>query len=157
MVLLGGGTVLAGEAMQHEVPLPASLNAIKGKRRVVTTLAWITPCNSRHQRYRGVRLQLDDHGLSPLSGMASEKAAGHHASRRGTVEHHVKSSVKAAPIASDAVLQFRVDCSNDAINKQVRVPYALVVTIEAAPQLGVDVHSEVTTRLRPRVPIDVSP
>lgn len=47
-----------------------------------------------------------------------------------------------------------MDCSNDALDDELEVPYALVVTLDVAPQLGIDVHTEVTTRVRPRVPID---
>lgn len=84
----------------------------------------------------------------------SERTAGHYAARRGTVEHHVKSSNKAVPVAEDNALAFRVDCSNDALDDELEVPYALVVTLDVAPELGIDVHTEVTTRVRPRVPID---
>lgn len=156
VVLLAGGRLPTGQAAQHEVPLPASLNAMTGKRRVVSTLAWLAPCNSGHQRYRGVKLSLHDYGLEPLAGMSPDRTAGHHESRRGTVEHHVKSSSKAVPVADDASLAFRVDCSNDGLDGELEVPYALVVTLDVAPALDIDVHTEVTTRLRPRVPIQTT-
>lgn len=156
VVLLGGGHLRTGQAVQHQVPLPPSLNAVRGKRRVTTTLAWFTPCSSRNQRYRGATLSLADRSLTPLADMepGPERTAGHHAARRGTVEHHVKSSNKATPVAADDALAFRVDCGNDALDGELEVPYALVVTLDVAPELGIDVHTEVTTRVRPRVPIE---
>lgn len=42
VVLLGGGRLRTGKAVRHQVPLPPSLNAIRGRRRVTTTLAWFT-------------------------------------------------------------------------------------------------------------------
>jgi hypothetical protein len=66
-------------------------------------------------------------------------------------EAHVQQAV---PVAEDNALAFRVDCSNDALDDELEVPYALVVTLDVAPELGIDVHTEVTTRVRSRVPID---
>lgn len=156
VVLLGGGHLRTGQAAQHQVPLPPSLSAVRGRRRVTTTLAWFTPCTSRNQRYRGATLSLADHSLTPLADMepGPERTAGHHAARRGTVEHHVKSSHKATPVAVDDALAFRVDCGNDALDGDFEVPYALVVTLDVAPELDIDVYTEVTTRVRPRVPIE---
>lgn len=156
VVLLGGGRLQTGQAVQHQVPLPPSLNALRGKRRITTTLAWFTSCTSRNQRYRGVTLSLADHSLTPLADMepGPERTVGHHAAQRGTVEHHVKSSSRATPVAADDALAFRVDCGNDALDGELEVPYALVVTLDVAPELDIDVHTEVTTRVRPRVPIE---
>lgn len=146
VVLLAGGEIAAGEAREHQVPLPASLSSIHGQRRIVSTLAWTSPCNGRNQRYRGVSLKLADGSASPLTNMLSE-GADFRTSQRGTVEHHVKRGVSAVPLEPDAALHFRVDCAADAVADPPRVPYGLVVTLEVAPELGVDVYTEVANRL----------
>ena len=52
VIVLGCGELNAEEGHLYNVPLPPALNAIKVKRRLTVTLAWLTPINPRHRAYR---------------------------------------------------------------------------------------------------------
>ena len=87
--LVGYGTIVAGEANIHRIPLPQSLERVTEPRRITVTVAWFSPVNCRHQAYRQAKLE-----VSPLRKMEttigvnrSAHQPSSHSVQRGTLWH----------------------------------------------------------------------
>jgi hypothetical protein len=148
--MLGGGRLGADEAHVYDIPLPPSLSGKAGQRRLTMTLAWLTPTNPRDRRYRRARLWLS----SPESELrVGRTQADWRASQRGTIQHEIFEGTGAAAYDDGQGLAVRVNCAPHAGTLDAEVPYALLFSIEVAPELEVDVFSEVRERIRPAVEV----
>jgi len=152
VVLIGANSLAEDLAHVYTIPLPPSLSGVADWRRVTITLAWMTPINPRHRSYRRAQLwfQVGDEVLAVGRADAQWQAA-----RRGTVQHEVLEGAKAAVFADGDGLEIRVNCKAEAGELAVEVPYALAVTLEAAPAIDLPIHDEVEARLRQ--PVLVAP
>ena len=56
VTVLGFGSLNDGQASEFALPLPLGLSGINVRRRVIITLAWFSPINSRRQGYRVAHL-----------------------------------------------------------------------------------------------------
>ncbi len=157
VTLLSVGDLGAGEEQDVLIPLPPSLSAIRGKRRITLTLAWLSPINWRHRQYRRAKLSFQKPSGMPVAASASATDINVQAAQRGTVQHQVFESVSAVPIGPDDSIETVVACVEQAGGLSgERVPYALAVSLEVAPELGVDVHAEVAARVKAAVAVPVS-
>lgn len=150
--MLGGGTLQEDEAHVYDIPLPPSLSGVTGERRLTMTLGWLTPTNPRDRRYRRAKLWLSPR--DPYLGIRRVEADWR-ASQRGTIQHEVLTGTGAAAYTDGDVVSIGVNCMAHAGSLDVGVPYALAVSLEVAPELGVEVFAEVNTRIRP--PVEVRP
>lgn len=141
---LGGGLLQNDQAHVHRVPLPPSLSAQRYWRRLVITLTWITPINPIHQSWRRADLSF----RPPADSLQVRRTqADWRAVQRGTVQHEVLEGERAAAFIDGANLEIQVSCRSDAGTLEEAVPYALATTLEVAPDLGVDIYSEVAVRV----------
>lgn len=151
---LAGATLKKGEGMIHKFPLPPSLSGKRGLRRLVVTLAWFTPVNPKSQRWRQASLWFE----TPQSRLevGSNKnirrvLSDHQIVRRGTVQHEVFEGEEAVALIDGDEIAIHVSCREYASGlKDQEVPYALVITFEVAPEISIDVYSEVRERVRAR-------
>lgn len=141
---LGGGLLQSDQAHVHRIPLPPSLNAQRCWRRLVITLAWITPINPIHQSWRRADLWF----TPPLDSLQIKRAqADGRAVQRGTVQHEILEGERAAAFIDGANLEIQVSCRSDAGVLEDVVPYALAATLEVAEDIGIDIYSEVAVRV----------
>jgi hypothetical protein len=151
---IGGGHISKDMRIRHRVPIPSSLHAFVGWRRVTVTLAWLSPVNSGTRRYRVARLGLDLPGEkdTPLRVKASQVHSD--ATTRGTVQHFVlERPSTVVNVGADEEFEFCVTCAEDGGNLDEQVPYGLAVSIEVLPGTEVAVYDEVRERLKPRVTV----
>ena len=158
VTVVGGATIRDDEKRTHRIPIPGALRQTLCVRRLVATLAWISPINPRDQRWRRAHLYFsvpdenDDHFLR-----VKRIDCDPHAVRRGTLQHEVFIGSKPVNWIGDRDLDIEVSCRADAGNLEEEVPYALVVTLEVGEGLfAANLYDEVRARLRaarPRVPI----
>jgi hypothetical protein len=151
VTLLGCGHLREAEAHEFVLPVPGGLSGIAGMRRLTVTLAWFTPINPLHVRYRKAALWFEVDDVDPLR--LTRRDAEWHAVRRGTVQHEIFEGTRAVVVPVGARLIIKVNCKEDAGRLTESVPYALAVTLEVAPGLGLNVYEEVRVRLRPQVGI----
>src|SRR5262249_15996766 len=149
----GVGSIAPGNALLYRIPLPEELNGTAAFRSLVTTLAWFSPVNARHQGYRMAALD-----ISPASDekywivserepyQPSDKTIG-----RGTVFHERRSAEKAAVFVDDGDLLLRVSCRAAAGDLNDEIPFALALSFEVAVDTGIQVYDEIRTRLESRV------
>lgn len=155
VTLLGGDTIGENETRLHRVPLPPGLNAFTGRRRLTVTLAWLSPINANHRKYRSAALSFEppigERSPLRLEGLDVDLRAV----RRGTVQHAVlERDAGAINVGADDLLEIPVTCVFESHQgKGYVVPYGLAVSLEVAPGLAVSIYDEVRDRVRPRVPV----
>jgi hypothetical protein len=138
----------------HRFPLPPSLSGQRGKRRLTVTLAWLTPVNPRHQSWR----RADFWFAPPIDPLRVErKQADWRAVRRGTLQHEILEGEEAAVYMDGASLEVQVSCRADAGALEESVPYALVITLEVAEEIGIQIYDEVRVRVQTPVQVVASP
>lgn len=146
--VLGWGEIRGDESRIFYLPLPASLSAVTEVRRLTTTLAWISPCNQRHQDYRMAHLYLnvpnEDIGTKTLE--VDGKTA-----QLGTAEHRVFEGQQAKAFLDGTKLSIQVNCIADAGKLTEAIPYAVAISLEVGPDSRIAVYDEVRSRIRPQV------
>lgn len=146
----------AGEERALSLPLPNGLQAV-GLKRVTATLAWISPVNWRHRQYRRAALGFSKPtGAFPALGSAKDVSAVD--AKRGTLQHGVWEITKTVAGGHGDTLDLRVQCREQAGGLQgERVEFAVAISLWVAPELGVDVYSQVEQQVRGRVAVPATP
>ena len=155
---LGGGTLPVDWANVHRFPLPPSLSGQRGHRRLIVTLAWMTPIHTGHQAWRRADLWFHPDPSRPanshdaLTKLRLERAeADARSVQRGTVQHEVLVGERASPFVDGDDVEIQVSCRADAGTLEAPVPYALAVTLEIAPEIGIDIYQEIRARVQARI------
>ncbi len=149
VTLLGFGSLADGEAAEFALPLPPSLSGVNVRRRVIVTLAWFSPINSRRQNYRVAHLW-----FGGVGNIASRRScADFRAVQRGTVQHEVFEGSDAVAYQDGDDLIVRVSCRSDAGDILQPVRFGLAVTLEVAEDvlLPIPIYEEVRERIAVRV------
>ncbi|BCA58131.1 S8 family peptidase [Sphingomonas sp. HMP6] len=155
VTLLGEDSIGIKGRHEWRVPLPDEFFASTEFRKVVVTLAWLTPVTPNSSQYRTIGLNMiDDSGKTQLwQGMKRvgfQPAVGF--ARRGTLIHAVyEGNRKAVPMdeRGDFVINVQANCNMPGMTK-LMVPYALAVTIEVADTIRGDIRDTIRDRLRSR-------
>ncbi|HEV8578315.1 MAG TPA: S8 family peptidase [Thermoanaerobaculia bacterium] len=145
---ISGGLLSEDQSHVHSFPLPPSLSGQRGYRRLTATLAWLTPVNPRHQSWRRADLWF----APPQEPLRVERRqADWQAVRRGTLQHEILEGQRAAVYVDGSNLQIQVSCRAAAGALVERVPYALVITLEVAEEIGIAIYDEIRIRVQERV------
>jgi len=148
--LIGVGTLRNEKALEFRVPIPRALHATVVGRRVTATLAWMTPVNPRHSKYRVARLWVD----LPDGALRGERTEGEWRQLRlGTVHHEVFRGARAVPVDDETYLSVRVNCVADAGRIVEPVKFALCVSLEVAEGVALPIYEQVRGRVSPQVGI----
>lgn len=154
--LCGWGELGDGEGHVYRIPLPPSLSAERAWRRLTITLAWLSPIQSKDQRYRRAHLWFDqkprneDPDTTELL-QVQRCESDNRAAQRGTLQHEIFEGEQATAFTEEDDLVVRVSCRAHAGDLRVPVPYALVVSLEVAEGIDIPIYEEIRVRLRPRV------
>jgi len=148
--LLGIGTLKNQKALEFRVPIPRGLHVAVIDRRITATLAWMTPVNPRHSKYRVARLWVD----LPAGDLRGDRAEGEWRQlRQGTVHHEVFRGARAVPVDDDTYLSVRVNCVSDAGPIVDPVKFALCVSLEIPDGVAIPIYEQIRARVAPRVGI----
>lgn len=155
ITLLGEDSIAIKGRHEWRVPLPDEFYTSTEFRKVVVTLAWLTPVSPNSSQYRTIGLNLiDDNGRTQLwQGMKRvgfQPAVGF--ARRGTLIHAVyEGNRKAVPFEERADFVINVQASSNMPKMtKIMVPYALAVTVEVADTIKGDIRDTIRDRLRGR-------
>ncbi len=127
--LLGTGTISSDEGNKFVLPIPECLNGSSGKRRLTITLAWISPVNFSHQKYRRAHLWFDS---VPKELELSRSQADFHAVRRGTAQHEIFEGSDLISFQKGNNIEVWVSCRSEVGNLDIPIPYSLVVSLQVA-------------------------
>lgn len=150
VTLFGCNYLNKDQAHVYTIPLPPSLESKKVWRRLTITLGWISPINANSQKYRQAHLWFDP----PRTQLKIDRFEADATSvKRGTIQHEILVGDQAAPFIDGNDLEIKVNCRQDAGGLALAVPYGLVVSLEVADGVDIQVYDEVKSRIRPTVPI----
>ena len=150
VTVLGFGELGDGQGAEFTLPLPPSLAAVNERRRLTITLAWISPVNCSHQRYRVAHLWFD-----PKNEIAPKRQfADHRAVQRGTLQHEVLEGDRPYSTDEDDAIVLKVNCRADAGEITEPVRFGLAVTLEVGQASDVPIYQEVRERLALRVRVE---
>ncbi|OMG71376.1 S8 family peptidase [Burkholderia ubonensis] len=151
--VLGCSEIREGEVHEYAFPLPIDLSARKLWRRLVVTLAWLTPINPDHRNLREAKLELEPGGATwddiPLK--LKRQDGDHNQVLRGTVQHEVLegASIIAAYQDGESV-RIRVVCKKDAtVRLDEVIPYGLAVTLEVKEDIPI--YQQIRAKIKPQV------
>lgn len=159
--LVGCAKLGDGEAHRYFVPLPPSLSGQRIFRRLVVTLAWLTPINPKHSSYRRAHLWFDPYGETREEGALQNllnvrrKDVDWRAARRGTVQHEIFEGEQASSFSDGDQFCVQVNCRAEAGELADAIPYAIAATLEVAPGVAVPVYEEIRERVLQRIGIPV--
>lgn len=150
--LLGYGRLGEDRAHVYRLPLPPSLGSSPVKRRLIVTLAWLSPIAPNTQKYRVASMWFQVGGipLTPYRQGACQ-GRGWQAVRRGTLQHEVFEGEAAEPFVDSDEITITVNCRGDAGRVLTPVPYGIVVSLEVAEGTDIAIYDEIRTRIAPRV------
>ena len=154
VTMLGFGSLSDGQAAEFALPLPPELSGQNLKRRVIVTLAWFSPINSRRQKYRVAHLWFELSGTK----IADERLyAKYQSVVRGTIQHEVFESQGASAFQDGDKMIVKVNCRKDANNLDQPVRFGLVVTLEIVEDtlFPISIYQSVKDRLYVRVPATI--
>ena len=147
---MGFGNLSNGEAHVFSLPLPPSLGSRSEWRRLTVTLAWLSPVLPATQKYRVASLWFEIRGSRLVPNRTN---ADWQAVRRGTVQHEIFEGQSAEPLEDGEVLEIKVNCREDAGKIHKPISYGVVVSLEIAEGIDIDVYNEVRTRIKPKIQI----
>lgn len=147
VVLLGAGSIDAGERHTFRLPLPQALAATTEWRRLTITLGWLSPVNTRTQRHRMARLWFQP----PQAELGVKRTqAAPDRTVRGTLQHEVLEGHNALAFTTGDTLAVDVDCRVDVGKLERRVRFGLAVSVEMATSVRADIHAEIREQLQVR-------
>ena len=154
--VLGCGEIRENEVHEYRLPLPAGLSSSQVWRRMVVTLAWFTPINSRHRNFREAKLEISPSGKwDKLPLKLSRQDSDHNQVLRGTVQHEVvEGTKKIATYQEGSDIVLHVTCKKDATtNLDQSIPYGLAVTLEIEEGVDILIYEQLRARLKPKVAV----
>ena len=147
--VLGAGLLQQDDAHEYEFPLPVELSNTTEWRRLIITLAWLTPVNPTHRVYRKAKLSFQP----PKDLLAVDRQhADWQQVQKGTVQHEVLEGKKACVFQDGDSLRIKIAAQGDIGQKfDEAIPYGLAVTLEATEQSGIPIYERVREKLAVRV------
>lgn len=127
------------EGQDYYWPLPASLSANTANRRLIVTLAWLSPVDHLHPDYRDAQLW-----ASPAHTIISANQNDYyqHYTMYGTVFHEVRKGTDAANFTKNDTMGIKVSCVSRKENRMLSVPYAILVTLDT-PESELPIYEEI--------------
>lgn len=155
--VLGCGEIRENEVHEYEFPVPPGFSSQKIWRRLVVTLAWLTPINPSHRNLREAKLTLRPGGGSWSSQLLKldRQDGDHNQVERGTVQHEVLEGKRQIQAFEDGeTLRIHVTCKKDATEDlDAVIPYGLAVTLEAKEDIPI--YQQVRARIKQ--PVRIAP
>lgn len=148
--MAGCGIIEGDTGHAYRIPLPECLAGVVEPRKLIVTLAWMSPITTTHQEYRRAQLQLAAPDARQQIGVrrAPQSQPSDHASKRGSVLHEIYEGADAVVFVNDGYLDLNVWCNPRPLSRPLDAPvrYGLAITIEAGEALPV--YQQVDNRLR---------
>lgn len=154
VTLIGYGSISQNKYVEFRFPLPNCLQAQHLEKKLIITLAWMSPIDVNTKKYRLANLEFkpncDDVGLV----QSTRQEADNNISRRGTVQHEVFKGSSASAYEDGTDLVIKVLCKKED-KLSVPVKYVLMATLEVAPEAGLPIYQEVAARVQNPVGVGI--
>ena len=147
VTLIGYGELAMDSACLYSLPLPFDFSIQKMYRCLTVTLASFSSIRPSSQKYRSSQLwfSLETNGKNLQMNRidADDKAVA-----RGTLQHERFEGDGAIVWGENDVLHIKVNCRADASKFDEKIPYAILVTFELAPELNISVYDKVVNKIK---------
>ena len=159
--VIGFGEIEADKAHEYNFPLPIGLSNRSIERRMLVTLAWFSPVNSKHRKLREARLEIKSSEQwinMPLK--LKRKASDFKQVLRGSVQHEIfeKNREKTGSYGEGQNISLQVICRADATESlEAKIPYGLAVTLEIGEDINIPIYQEIRQKLKQPVPVPIKP
>lgn len=154
VTLLGWGNLNMEQAHLFKLPLP---DAISGKvfwRRLIVTLAWLSPISAINQKYRKSLLWFDFPNENLNRSLKVQRTqTDSYTARRGTIQHEIFEGESATAFIEGSNLEIRVNCREDAAKLNENTRYALSVTLEVSEGIGIEIYAEIEQKIKLQVQV----
>ena len=148
---IGYGGIKKNEKHEFRFPLPPSLSGLNAMRRLIITLAWLSPVNAENRKYRKANLSFDPPGHK--AGVKRVNADGRQV-KNGTIQHEVLEGSEVVTYQDGDNLKIDVVCREDAHTLDESVNYGLAVTLEVAEDVEIPIYEEIRQRIEIPIKID---
>ncbi len=146
-----GYGIIKDEKHEFRFPLPPSLSGLNAMRRLIITLAWVSPVNAENRKYRKANLSFDPPGHK--AGVKRVNADWQHV-KNGTIQHEVLEGSEVVTYQDGNNLEIDVVCREDAHPLDESVNYGLAVTLEVAEDVEIPIYEEIRQRIEIPIKID---
>lgn len=147
IALIFVGEIGGQEQVTLEVPLPDGLQ-VSGTKRVAATVAWMSPVNWKHRQYRCAKLQFAKPVGLVASANLNTRDVSYALAGRGTVEQQVYETERASSAGYGDSMALTVKCEEQAGGLDGSpVSFAATVSLWVAPELNIDVYSQVSQQV----------
>lgn len=154
ITLIGYGDLAKDSACLYTLPLPFDFYRDRIYRSLTITLATFVPTCPTTQKYRAAQVwfNLEGKKLVPDRLNVDDKAPA-----RGSLQHEIFTGDSAIVWDENDSLDIKINCRQDAGNFEGKIPYAIFVTFEIAPEHNVDVYQKVISKVKPKETITPIP
>jgi len=154
VTLIATDSIDSDKNLEYQYPLPPSLSDSKMAKRLVITLAWMTPVNPAHRNWRRARLYYAPPKKEDFLKL-SRKEADWQQVRNGTVQHEILEGGSASIYQDGNFLSIAVACRPDAGELEETVRFGLAVTLEVLEEVDINIYNEIRDRIPARTRISV--
>lgn len=149
------GDIGENESRTLAFPLPDGLQ-VRGLKRVSATLAWLSPVNWQHRQYRRAALEFSQ--PTGFTKLGTALGAVGDRPKRGTLQHIDWEVTRAVGVGQGSDLELTVSCKGQAGGLQgQRVEFAVALSLWVAPELNIDVYTQVQQQVASRVAVQATP
>lgn len=147
---IGYGKIKKDEKHEYLFPLPPSLSGVNNVRRLIITLAWLSPVNVVSRKYRKAYLSIE----LPSDNIGTRRAnADGQQVKNGTVQHEVYEGNNVVAFQDGDKLNISVVCREDADGLGEEIYYGFAVTLEVPESINLPIYEEIKERILIQVPI----
>lgn len=145
--LIRTGKIKGNKAHTYKFPLPPSLSSKRESRRLILTLAWLSPINPHHREYLSSQLWISD-PKKQNKLLFGKGDYYHHNQKKGTIYHEIIHGDKVSAFTKDDYIEIQVNCKCRAgmAPSKLQVEYALIVTLDTE-SVSIPVYDEVKNQL----------
>lgn len=151
VTLIGLGELVPDEAHLYRLPLPFNFSTEKIKRKLTITLSYLTSTVPTKQKYRGSQIWFEVNQIDNLK--MTRQNSDWQAVRKGTLQHEIFCGENAVVWDENNELIIKVNCKDDAIKTNDKIPYGMFVTFEVAEGIDLDVYTKIASKIRTTVSI----
>ena len=150
VTLIGTGYLKKEQGHVYNLPLPFDFSSKLIKRKLTVTLAYFTPIESNRQAYRTVQLWFTIEKGEKL--VPHRENTEWQAVKKGTLQHEIFIG-ESPEVWNNDEISIKVNCKEDAGSFKSVIPYCMFVSFEVAEGQGIDLYTDVKTKIRQKVPV----
>nr|EIA3114431.1 S8 family peptidase [Vibrio cholerae]ELC9718581.1 S8 family peptidase [Vibrio vulnificus]GHY73151.1 S8A family peptidase [Vibrio cholerae]GHZ28180.1 S8A family peptidase [Vibrio cholerae] len=141
--ILGYGSLSDSQAHVYSIPLPEDLGGVDTWRRLTVSLAWFAKPCATNMKYRDSAVWFTVEGENRKLTPRDKTSVDWQQVKRGTLQHEVFEGEDLVVLSKSKSIDIKVNCKDNAGKIIEPVKYGLIVTLEVADDVDIDVYEKV--------------